>query len=301
MAAPLTATPDCIPCSLQQVLASARRVSDDPWFHASVLKRVMAVMAKSDSDRCPAEVTYEALRAASKVLGVRDPYAGDKQRDNARLLELLPDLRRRVAESRHPVAMAAKLAVAGNIIDLGVVSTVDIQAEIETALSTPLAIDDTETLREAVRAAKTVVYLMDNAGEAVLDMLLIEQMKRKDVTCIVRHSPVLNDVTTDDAISIGLDKLAEIMDPGAPMLGLSLNLASAEVQERFNTADLVISKGQANLETLYGTDREIFFLLRAKCPVVARALGVDLGGAVVTRREPSTDPKTRVENGPTSV
>jgi uncharacterized protein with ATP-grasp and redox domains len=301
MPTPLLAEPDCIPCALRQVLSSARRVSDDPWFHTSVLKRVMSAMSKADMRHTPAELSFEALKAASRVLGVRDPYLEDKRRENARLMELLPELRQKVAESRTPVALAAKLAVAGNIIDLGIVSTVDIKAEIGRALEVPLAVDDTGPLREAVRAAKTVVYILDNAGEIVLDRLLIEQMKRKEITCIVRSTPVLNDVTIDDAIAVGLDKLATIIDPGAPMLGLVLNLASDEVQEKIRTADLVISKGQANFETLYDIQREVYFLLRAKCPIVAKALGVEFGAAVVSRREPAEETETRVENVGSSV
>jgi uncharacterized protein with ATP-grasp and redox domains len=176
-----------------------------------------------------------------------------------------------------------------------------VKAEIERALSGTLAIDDTPALREALRAAKSVLYVLDNAGEIVLDRLLVEQMKRKDVTCVVRAAPVLNDVTLDDAVAVGLDKIARVVDPGVPMLGLVLNLASAELQDRFRDADLVIAKGQANFETLCDADREVYFLLRAKCPVVARALGVSVGAAVVARREPSQEPKTRVETKGGSV
>jgi len=295
MAGPLLAAPDCIPCALRQVLSSARRVSRDAWFHASVLKRVMAHMAEADMMRSPAELSLDALRAAMPILGTRDPYAEDKKAENARLMELLPDLRQRVAESADPVGLAARLAVAGNIIDLGILSAVDAKAEIEKVLGEPLAIDDTPALREAVRAAKTVVYVLDNAGEIVLDRLLIEQMKRKAVTCLVRAAPILNDATVEDAKAVGLQEIARIVDPGVPMLGLVLNLAPADVQESFQKADLVISKGQANLETLFDAEREIYFMLRAKCPVVAAALGVAVGAAVVSRREPHRQPGTKVE------
>jgi uncharacterized protein with ATP-grasp and redox domains len=290
MPSELIAHPDCIPCALRQVLASARRVSADPWFHTSVLKRVMRTMAQADTNKSPAEVSFDAIRAAGKVLGVRDPYLEDKRKENESLLKLLPGLRKKVAESKNPIELAARLAVAGNIIDLGIISTVDVQAEIDRALVEPLAVDDTEELRESLRAARSVVYVLDNAGEIVLDRLLIEQIKRKEVTCIVRNAPVLNDVTMDDAIAVGLDKIATVVDPGSPMLGLVLTLASAEVQDLFRSADTVIAKGQANFETLYGVQREVFFLLRAKCPIVAEALGVDLGGAVVSRREAVREP-----------
>lgn len=296
----LRATPDCIPCSLRQVLSCARRVSDDEWFHGKVVKEVMAKISEIDLARSPAEVSFEALSQAMKLFGGQDPFAADKRKSNEQMAELLPDLRRRIAGSSDPVGLAAKLAIAGNIIDLGIIPGVDAEGEIASAIEAPLAIDDRAAFRDAVRAARTVLYLLDNAGEIVLDRLLIEQFKRKEVTCLVRASPILNDVTAADAEAVGITEIARVVDPGTPMLGLVLNHASAEVGELFATADVVISKGQANFETLAGAEREVFFLLRAKCPVVARALGVEVGAAVLKRHEPA-GPELEVESAPAGV
>jgi len=298
------ASPDCIPCALRQILSCARRVSDDAWFQSNVLKQVCAALAEIDLKRNPAEVTFDAHRAASRLLGCKDPYADEKKTQNARMLELLPELRRKVAESTDPIGLAARLAVAGNSIDLGILrpsgaeplaglafgSDADVRAEIERALKEPLALDDIPALREAARAAKSIVYVLDNAGEIVLDRLLIEQFKRKDVTCIVRSAPILNDAMMEDARVVGLPELCQVLEAGAPMLGLTLSLASPDVQERFLKADLVIAKGQANLETLFDCEREVFFLLRAKCAVMAAALGVPVGAAVAVRKEPLPPP-----------
>ncbi len=290
----LKAKPDCIPCSLRQALSVARRVSGDEWVHAKVLKRVMSEMSHTDLSRSPAEVTFEALEIASKLLGGRDAFAEDKRRHNELVQGLLPDLRRQVAESSDSLSIAARLAIAGNIMDLGVASEIDARAEIDRAIETKLAIDDLGAFREAVRSAKSVFYVLDNAGEAVLDRLLIEQFRRKDVTCLVRYAPVLNDVTEADAIEAGLAEVAVLRSPGAPMLGFVPNLADPEVRELFVKADLVIAKGQANIETLFGVDREVFFFLRAKCPVVAAALGVREGDAVLMRHEPPAPGETAV-------
>ena len=286
MATGLKARPDCIPCSLRQALSAARRVSTDEWVHAKVLKRVMAAMVDTDLDRSPAEVTFEALQIASKLLGGEDAFAEDKRRHNALVKALLPHLRRRVAESSDSLSLAARLAIAGNVMDLGIASEVDARAEIDGAVEAKLAINDLPSFREAVRSAKSVFYLLDNAGEAVLDLLLIEQFRRKDVVCLARGSPVLNDVTEEDAIEAGLGDVATVRSPGAPMLGFVPSLADPEIRDLFVKADLVIAKGQANLETLHGADREVFFLLRAKCPVVADALAVREGDAALLRYAP---------------
>ena len=206
----LRATPQCLPCSLRQVLSAARRVSDDLWFQGKVVKEVMARAAEMDLRRSPAEVSFDMLCEAMKLFGGRDPFAAEKREHNRRMMELLPDLRRRVAESTDPVDIAAKLAVAGNIIDLGMRSRMDVGADIESAFKEPLAIDDRAALRDAVRAARTVFYLLDNAGEVVLDRLLIEQLRRKEVTCLVRASAILDDVTLADAEAVGLTEIARV-------------------------------------------------------------------------------------------
>lgn len=284
-------------CALRQVLSVAKRVSNDAWFQASVLKKVCAAMAEADLGRNPSELTFEAHRAAAKFLGVADPYAEDKKLQNARMLELLPELRRKVAESTDPIGIATRIAVAANAIDLGILRPAgpqlafdqvsDLQAEFDRALKEPLAIDDISHLREALRGAKSIVYVLDNAGEIVADRLLIEQFKRKDVTCIVRSAPILNDAMLEDAKAVGLGELCQVVESGAPMLGLNLSLASPEVRERFLRADVAIAKGQANLETLFDCDREVFFLLKAKCATVAGTLGVREGASVVLRKEPT--------------
>jgi len=290
VARPFLAKPDCIPCALRQVLSTTRRVSDDPWFHAKVLKKVMADLSECDMARSAAEVSFEALRSAAAYMGTADPYAEEKRKHNAVVKGILPDLRRRIGESTDPLGLAARLAIAGNMIDLGVLSEVDVFGAIDRAVSEPLAIDDLPALREGARAARSVLYVLDNAGEIALDGLFIEQLKRKEVTCLVRAAPVLNDATREDAEEAGLGGFCAILDPGTPMLGLVLGLASAEVAERFEKADLVIAKGQANFETLCGSDREIFFLLNAKCKIVADELGVPLGAAVLLQREPAHPP-----------
>jgi hypothetical protein len=281
----MKARPDCIPCALTQVLSAARRTSDDQWLHTNVLKRAMAELTQCDLSRSPAEVSFDALKAAVKVLGEKDPFAGDKKRYNDLARSLLPDLRRRIAASSDPVGLASRLAVAGNIIDLGILSEADVKREVERALEMKLAIDDTDALRAAARSAKSVLYLLDNAGEIMFDGLLIEQFKRKDVTCLVRSEPVLNDATAEDAEAAGLGELCRVTHPGEAMLGLVLNLATREVRSAFEGADLVVAKGQANFETLCGVEREVFFLLRAKCAAVAEELGVETGAAVLYRHE----------------
>ncbi len=272
---------DCLPCVLRQVLSTVRRVSPDEWFQARATATMMREIAEVDLDRSPAELTFDALVRLRSIIGGADPFAEEKREYNSTMLAVLPRLRRMVKSTDRPLRLAARLAVAANVIDLGILSEFDVQAELRAAADGPLATDHTGELETALKSASSVMYLLDNAGEVAVDRLFIEQMEGMDVTCVVRRSPVLNDATRADAEEVGLDKLARVVDPGADMLGVVLALSSPEFRKSFREADVVIAKGQANFETLDDCERGIFFLLKAKCPVVAERLGVKDGQAVV--------------------
>jgi hypothetical protein len=284
---PIHSQPECLPCIIKQVITTARRVSNDDWVVMKVSKQTMESLAAADLARSPAELTFDALKGAMKVLGTQDPYAEDKRRYNRKVLALLPRLRKEVQEAKDPLLAAVRLSLAGNIIDLGIGSRFDLDEEVEKARKTALAVDHYKDFEPAAKAAEKIMFILDNCGEAAFDRLLIEQLKDKDIVAVVRKKPILNDITAEDARDIGIDQFARIADPSQDMLGIVLPLASEGFRREFYSADLVISKGQANFETLFGADRAIFFLLRAKCPVVAHALGVEQDTSVLFHYQPS--------------
>ena len=280
----MQAAADCIPCVLRQALAAARRVTDDPWLHRKLLFAVMEKLPSLNFDRTPAEISYDTLRFASKYLGVADPFKEEKTLHNEKMLAIENDLREAIRAAADPLRAAIRFALAGNMIDLGILDVGHLEEElVRDAASLEIAIDHYERLRAALGAARSVLYLLDNAGEAVCDKLVIEQLGVHDITCAVRRAPIINDVTREDAEAVGLDRMAKIVDIGADALGVPLSLCSAEFRDLFAAADVVISKGQANFETLDDADREIFQILRAKCDHVAACLGVTRGAAVIVR------------------
>lgn len=199
-------------------------------------------------------------------------------------LKLLPKLRREVESSDDPLISAAHFAIAGNIIDLGAkngLTEQDILAAIEHAASEPLT-GDLDAFGQAVQSAVSILYLCDNAGEIVFDHLLIEQLGPERVTAAVRGKPIINDATLDDACDAGLDRLVPLIGNGSDAPGTVLEDCNEEFRAAFESADLIISKGQGNFETLSDNDRPIFFLFKAKCPVVAERAGVPLGTPVLT-------------------
>ena len=188
-------------------------------------------------------------------------------------LALYPSLKQVINNSDNRLLTAIRIAIAGNVIDLGVGKEFNILEDMEKILIQEFAIFDFEEFKSQFEKAESILYLGDNAGESVFDKILIEELN-KPVTYVVRDVPVINDVTFEDAISSGLDEVAEIISSGSSAPGTILNLCNDTFLDKFNNADMIISKGQGNYEGLSNVDRSVFFLLKAKCQVIAKNLGV---------------------------
>ena len=277
---------DCIPCAIRQVLDAVRMITDDETVHEQVVREVLALWQDMDLRLSPPAIAQKVHRIVRGITGVADPYLEIKQRFNRLALEMYPDLKQKVIASPDPIETAIRLAIAGNIIDFGVNSTVDegmVAETIARSLTDPLDLEAVQDFKEAIGQAQDILYLADNAGEIVFDRLLIEQMPAGKVTLAVRGAPILNDVLRADAQTVGLTDLVEVIDNGADAPGTILELCSDAFRKRFDAADLIVSKGQGNFETLNDTDKDTFFLLRPKCAVLARHLNCELGRQVVMR------------------
>ncbi len=274
---------DCIPCFVHQAVEVARRVSDDPAFQEKIVREILKEFDRvkmSDPPPVMGQFTHRRLR---EITGLRDPYQSAKERQNRMALELLPALKAEIAAAADPLSLATRLAIAGNIIDLGVngnLTESDILESIHQALQEPLA-GDWEKFRDAVAEARDILYLADNAGEIIFDRLLIEQILPKPITLVVRGAPVINDALREDACCAGLDRVVTIIDNGSDAPGTVLNDCSAEFRRRLAVADLIIAKGQGNYETLSDEPYNIFFLFKVKCQVIARHVGQPEGTQVL--------------------
>ena len=281
---------DCIACIVRQTLDSVRLVAPDEAFHERVLREVLRAAAEMDLRQTPPEMAQRIHRRIREFMGQHDPYRQIKDRFNRMALELYPTLREWVEQSDNPVETAVRLAIAGNVIDFGVssqLSETEVRQSVMHALSTSLDADVDEFWR-VVSDAQRILYLTDNAGEIVFDRLLIERMPPGKVTVAVRGSPVINDATMTDAEDTGIISLAEVIENGSDAPGTILGDCGESFVERFNKADLIIAKGQGNYETLSEVDKDIYFLLKAKCPVIARDIGCQMGSLVMRRSTLST-------------
>lgn len=276
---------DCMPCFVRQALDAARRASTDPAVHERVVRDVLGWAQAMDMDGPPPLLGWRIQARLRQILEDDDPYRAVKAEQNRMAMDLLPDLRARLAADPDPFGLALRLAIAGNVIDLGAKASVsrdDLREAVDQAVRQPV-FGDVEAFRTAVSTARDILYVADNAGEIVFDRLLIERMPPEHVTLAVRGRPVLNDATRQDARVVGLDAIVPILDSGTDVPGTWPQACSDDFVRRFSAADLVIAKGQGNYETLSDFAVPVFFLFRAKCPVIAEHAGVAIGAHVVVR------------------
>jgi len=216
--------------------------------------------------------------------GNRDPYAEMKELQNKIGLRLYEKLRSEVEVAEDPLYLSAKIAIAGNIIDPAPENRADMNSTIRGCLEEPIDIDNFELFREEIGKTSQLLYLADNAGEVFFDRIFIEELVSRDLGVIyaVKGGPILNDATLKDAKIAKIDEIAKVISNGAPAIGTQLDRCSPKFREVFEGTDLIISKGQGNYESIGEMNRNIFFVLKAKCPVIARALDVPLGTTIFT-------------------
>lgn len=276
---------DCFPCFVRQALEAARMASNDERQHRVLLDLVMQRLTQLPLDVTPPQVGQIIHRLIREHVTDGDPYLHLKQLYNKRAMEMLPDLRQRMLQGPDPLLTACKLAIAGNQIDFGALSgEFDLDALVADALSSDFAIDAYPRFRTLVDNASRILYLGDNAGEIVFDRLLLEALNREGsarIDFVVRGRPVLNDATAEDAAYCGIDLYANVLSNGSDAPATVLDECSPRLRHAFDAADLVIAKGQGNYESLSEQPGPVFFLLKAKCPVVARDLGTWVGAAVL--------------------
>ena len=281
---------DCIPCFQRQALQAVRFISDDEELHQKVLREVAKKLLESDWDSTPPELAHEVHKIVKNITHEKDPYKKAKKESNDSVLKMYPELKAEVKRSKDPLRTAVRLAIAGNIIDFGPLQKFNLETTIKDVLKKKFAIDDYEKLKENLEAAKTLLFFADNAGEIGFDKLLIETFlqtkKLEKIRFVVKGGPIINDATLEDAAYMGLGDL-----PNAESLTLSNGGAGTGPERNSQTVkswikkhDLVISKGQGNYEGL-SEHNGLFFMLMAKCPVIAADLNVKVGDIILKYKQ----------------
>lgn len=280
---------ECTRCLLDGQLKKTESITDDVLRNRFAME-MCRQLGELDPYRDAAPVLNAAfVRLSRETLGITEDYTEIKHRYNSLMLQSLPNLRKQVKDSPDPLRTALQLSMAGNYIDFGVVLDVN-EAQLLKLLSEaaekPINEDEYEHLLQDLSRDGELVFIHDNCGEIVLDRLLIEMIQERfpgtKVCSVVRETPIINDVTRDDAREAGLTEIAEVIGNGVEdMGGTPVHLIPEKLLMRMKNAKAIIAKGQGNFETLMESDLNVYFLFLAKCKYYKRWYGLDHLSAVL--------------------
>lgn len=276
----------CYPCFLRQAELALGHTNLDEEHKHIIMRSVMEALKKIDPKDSPAAASTIMHRKIREMVGY-DPFSIIKMKYNNYALQMHSDLATIISDSKDRLEAAARLAIAGNVIDFGIYRAVDIGATVRRALDEPLDVDNYAEFKEAVSTHKEILYLLDNAGEIVFDMLLITelQLMGKIVCAVVRGEPVINDCTMSDAKHVALTTMCKVLDNRSDAVGTVIEEMPEPLRKAMlASSTLVISKGQANFETLYDrSGPNTFFLFQSKCEVISLQLGLPKGAMLLAQ------------------
>ena len=274
--------PGCIDCLLKkQIGRYPENVSDETKIEYK--QRVFKILSGANRSMSAPEIVADIYALQREMFGVTHDYTEIKRYFNDLMLSIEDELAANVMRAGDPLLMAVQYAICGNYIDFAAMETVDegeLKKRLGKAKDIPVDARMLDKLREDIRSAKTLSVITDNCGEIVLDKILVSVIKRMNsdikVTFIVRGFPVINDATKEDAEQIGLYDVAEVIDNGSNIGGTCLHKISDESRRVIDAADIIISKGQANFETLYECGRNIYYIFMCKCELFKKRFNVPM-------------------------
>lgn len=271
----------CIVCHIdqaQRILDKFINSEEEKWIILEKITKDLSTIKFGLKPIDIAELMYEKLEI---YLNKKDLYKKEKKESNNSALKFYENFKNKILDSNNSLYEAAKLAVAGNLIDFGAKKeSPDILfKKVIEYWNDPFSIDDFEEFKKKLFEAKNFLYIADNAGEIVFDMLFIEIIKQNipniNISIALKGRPIINDATVEDGKQIGIEKFARIIDTGLKTAGASLEKSTYEFRKAFFDYDLVLAKGQGNFEGLSEEKRNnLFFALVAKCDVIAKFIGV---------------------------
>jgi len=282
----LKVEPECAACILSRGTSEAIAATTNPAFRFRVMSELLKLLTKEfRPSAVPADLGTKRDRIVKRITGNNDPYKRNKRISNEKALKILPYARKLVEEGyaqQDRFKKACMCAIVGNVMEFDIpghrFTFGSLRKSVREAAK-DLVIDDVGKIYELAKKAHEVLYLTDNAGEIVLDTLLVEQLKSMGlaVTVAVKGGPVLNDATLEDVEVSGIGKIADkIITTGTDAVGLVPNEVSSDFLSAYNATDVVFAKGMGYAETLteFKLKKPHALLFRTKCNPVANFFGV---------------------------
>ncbi|MBQ7927306.1 MAG: DUF89 family protein [Methanobrevibacter sp.] len=273
---------ECGPCFLRQAKEALDLSTDDELLKMEIMEEIFKYLSNNFTLGTNSNSTGSTMHALIKQrTGCADPYYKEKIESNNIALKYLDDVKK-ILDEDDSLENHVKIAIIGNILDFGAFTlNDDIESVIKDSLKKELAVKDIEEFENSLKIHDKVLYLVDNTGEIVFDKLLLSKINEYDldITIAVKSEPILNDACMEEALDAGLDEFGEIVEIGAGTVGYVDSKISDEFRQIFDSHKFIISKGMGNYEGLTEidlSDKDIYFLLCAKCNTISRDIGVNL-------------------------
>lgn len=289
--------PSCLKCLLSRGYDSIRLATNDSKRRREAMEAITELIGKEFSKKAvSADLGNKRERLIQKITGCKDYYSELKKRSNLEALKTLPNAEKYLEEEgnlKEKFRRACLISIAGNVIEFGILGH-DFSLEessLEEFIETQqMGVDGLDEAYEFIKKeVKNILFLTDNAGEIVLDTLLVKTLKeinpRVNVIVCVKSGPIMNDATMEDAKVAGLLDIAdEVIETGSSSIGLNLEECSEGFIEKYYRSELMVAKGMGHYESMTEFIDElscsVLFLFKAKCEPVANHVGVDKGKGV---------------------
>ncbi len=276
---------ECVDCFMTQAVRAAKLSSNDFNTQIRAVKKAAEVISNLDHTKTPPEIATEVFKKIAQLTGNPDGFKNLKEKSNKKVLELMRMVKQLIMEADDTFEAALKISLCGNIMDYGIFDDFDVEALIKKEINEPLDSEKIRKLKNIVISASIISFFADNAGEIGLDGVLLNEFMKLNpnlnIIIFVKSAPIINDATMADARFFNLESKFKVITT-SNSVGMSMNLLSPAVRRLIENSDYIIAKGQANYENLNDKGiKNIVFLLRAKCDIVANNIGVRKGSRVI--------------------
>lgn len=280
MSLPMTA--ECLLCHFDRNMKKAIALGDEAKALAFA-KELMGVYQKAPEDVSSPWFNPIVSEMFSRYFGLEeDQYLEEKEMSNRFVMDRFDAILHIAETAADPVLAGLQLAILGNYMDFSAlqdqVSFEKLEEMLRDALNMQLDMEVYEALRADLQKGRKLLYLTDNAGEIGMDRIFAQQIHKAypqlEITFCVRGGLTVNDATREDAAFVGIP--FPVIDNGNLVSGTQLDMLSPEAKEAMDTADVIISKGMANTETLYGSGYPIYYAFLVKCVRFVQQFGKPL-------------------------
>lgn len=266
---------ECIKCLLNKYMNNLPCEMDEDT-KIEYFQKILKIISETNPEVSAPEIVAEVTTLQKEMFGKAEDYTELKKYYNTLMDNLGKDLSCNIEKSSDGFRLAMCYSMLGNYIDFGAMDSVDenkLKEMLKTASDIKFDNVEFDNLKADLSKAKKLVFITDNCGEVALDKLFMSKIKKYyphiDLQIIVRGAPVLNDATIEDALQIGLDKIANVTSNGSNVAGTCIDKISAEAKQIIDSADVIIAKGQGNFETMRYCQRNVYYMFLCKCQLFA--------------------------------